>query len=76
MKIGIISVAPPFRGGISAHTSQLIQSLSTQHQITCFNFKRQYPDFLFPGKTQYFDFKDEHSKLINKLVRKLDKLFK
>ena len=58
MEIGIISVAPPFRGGIAAHTSQLIQSLSTHHQITCFNFKRQYPDFLFPGKTQYLEPKE------------------
>lgn len=27
--------------------------LSKSHTVKAFNFKRQYPEFLFPGKTQY-----------------------
>ena len=27
--------------------------LSRQHTVRAFNFKRQYPEFLFPGKTQF-----------------------
>ena len=58
MHIGIISVAPPFRGGIAAHTSQLIQVLSEDHSVKCYNFTRQYPNFLFPGNTQYLEPKE------------------
>ena len=58
MKIAIISVAPPFRGGIAASTSQLIQTLSLNHEVVCYNYKRQYPEFLFPGKTQYLEPKE------------------
>jgi len=31
----------------------LLQELGKQHTVKAFNFKRQYPDLLFPGKTQY-----------------------
>lgn len=53
MKIAIVSPAPPYRGGIAAHTSLLIDELVQNHEILCVNFTRQYPEFLFPGKTQY-----------------------
>ena len=33
MYIAIISVAPPYRGGISQHTSILAQKLSQKHPI-------------------------------------------
>ena len=59
MRIAIISVAPPYRGGIAAHTSQLIRELTKdKHSVSCYNFTRQYPDFLFPGKTQYLEPKE------------------
>ena len=60
MKIVLVSVAPPYRGGISTHLAILSQHLSESHSVEVFNFKRQYPDFLFPGKTQFFD-NDEFS---------------
>ena len=53
MKIVIIGVAPPYRGGISLHNALLFNELSKRHDVICYNFIRQYPDFLFPGKTQY-----------------------
>ena len=55
MQIALISVAPPYRGGISKHTSILIEKLSLHHSVDVINYSRQYPNFLFPGKTQYLD---------------------
>ena len=55
MKIALISVAPPYRGGISKHTSILVEKLSEKHIVDLLNYSRQYPDFLFPGKSQYID---------------------
>ena len=52
MHIAIISVAPPYRGGISKFTSTLVKKISKKHLIKVINFKRQYPYFLFPGKSQ------------------------
>jgi hypothetical protein len=31
----------------------LLTELGKKHQVKAFNFKRQYPGLLFPGKTQY-----------------------
>jgi glycosyltransferase involved in cell wall biosynthesis len=55
MQIALISVAPPYRGGISKHTSILVEKLSLHHSVDVINYSRQYPNFLFPGKTQYLD---------------------
>ena len=33
--------------------------LGKSHEVKAFNFKRQYPDLLFPGKTQYVSADDE-----------------
>ena len=60
MQIALISVAPPYRGGISKHTSILVKNLSQNHSVDVINYSRQYPDFLFPGKTQYLDDKSEN----------------
>ena len=56
MKIAIISVAPPYRGGISKHTSILLENLSNKkYNVDLINYSRQYPNLLFPGKSQYID---------------------
>ena len=59
MQIALISVAPPYRGGISKHTSVLVEKLSINHLVDVINYSRQYPEFLFPGKTQYLENKSE-----------------
>ena len=59
MQIALISVAPPYRGGISKHTSILAENISKTHSVDIMNYSRQYPMFLFPGKSQYMD---EHIK--------------
>lgn len=53
MRIAILSCFYPYRGGISQFNSCLLEELSKEHTVKAFNFKRQYPDLLFPGKTQY-----------------------
>ena len=60
MQIALISAAPPYRGGISKQTSILVENLSKNHSVDVINYSRQYPDFLFPGKTQYLDDKSEN----------------
>ena len=53
MRIAILSCFYPYRGGISQFNTCLLNELSKQHTVKAFNFKRQYPNFLFPGKTQF-----------------------
>ncbi|MBR2135267.1 MAG: glycosyltransferase [Bacteroidales bacterium] len=52
MRIAILSCFYPFRGGISQFNTYLLEELSKKHTVKAFNFKRQYPGILFPGKTQ------------------------
>lgn len=53
MKVAILSCFPPYRGGISQFNASLLEELGKWHDMIPFNFKRQYPSFLFPGETQY-----------------------
>jgi glycosyltransferase involved in cell wall biosynthesis len=53
MKAVIVSTAYPMRGGIAQYTAILYKYLSFSHKVKVFSFKRQYPEFLFPGKTQF-----------------------
>ena len=59
MKIAILSCFYPYRGGISQFNACLYGELSKTHVVRAFNFKRQYPEFLFPGKTQLVTADDE-----------------
>ena len=59
MKIAILSCFYPYRGGISQFNACLYGELSKNHIVKAFNFKRQYPEFLFPGKTQFVTDDDE-----------------
>ncbi len=53
MRLSLISVGPPYRGGISDLSALLYEELSKNHQIQFVNYSRQYPALLFPGKTEY-----------------------
>ena len=59
MKIAILSCFYPFRGGIAQFNANLFEELGKKHDVRAFNFSRQYPDLLFPGKTQYVTPEDE-----------------
>ena len=51
MKIDLIGPSYPFRGGISHYTTLLFKELKKKHSAKFYSFNRQYPSFLFPGKT-------------------------
>lgn len=63
MKIAILSCFYPYRGGISQFNACLYGELGKRHDVKAFNFSRQYPEFLFPGKTQYVTEDDEAVKI-------------
>lgn len=51
MQVVLIGPTYPFRGGISHYTTLLYQHLGKRHKGLLISFKRQYPAFLFPGRT-------------------------
>lgn len=53
MKIAMLSTFYPYRGGIAQFNGLLFRELEKEHEVKAFNFKRQYPNLLFPGDTQY-----------------------
>jgi glycosyltransferase involved in cell wall biosynthesis len=53
MKIAFLSTFYPFRGGIAQFNALMYRAFEREHTVKAFTFKRQYPDFLFPGETQY-----------------------
>ena len=53
MKIAIIGSIYPFRGGVAQYTTLLARELAKRNRILMISFKRQYPDFLFPGRSNF-----------------------
>jgi len=70
VKIGYLSTFYPFRGGIAQFNAALLKELSLANQVLAFNFKRQYPEFLFPGSTQFVTENDNAEPVES--IRKLD----
>ena len=59
MKIALLSCFYPYRGGISQFNACLFEELGKTNDVKAFNFSRQYPEILFPGKTQKVSEDDE-----------------
>ncbi|MFM2305941.1 MAG: hypothetical protein RLZZ367_610 [Bacteroidota bacterium] len=56
MKVVILGSAHPLRGGLASYNERLAREYMKQgHSVQIFTFSLQYPDFLFPGTTQYSD---------------------
>ena len=54
MKIALLGPAHPYRGGLAAFNERLATQLVREgHEVTVYTFTLQYPNFLFPGKTQF-----------------------
>jgi glycosyltransferase involved in cell wall biosynthesis/SAM-dependent methyltransferase len=51
MRIALVGPTYPFRGGIAHHTTILCKTLRAKHDVRFYTFSRQYPQLLFPGKT-------------------------
>lgn len=56
MNIVIIGSAHPLRGGLATFNERMAKQLQDEgHSVTIYSFSLQYPNFLFPGKTQFTD---------------------
>lgn len=54
MKVVILGSAHPFRGGLAAYNERLAREFIRQgHSVQIYTFSLQYPEFLFPGTSQY-----------------------
>lgn len=50
----LVGPAYPYRGGIAHFLETIYQGMKARgHQVSAVTFTRQYPELLFPGKTQY-----------------------
>jgi glycosyltransferase involved in cell wall biosynthesis len=68
MRIAYLSVFYPYRGGISQFNAALYRALEKQHEVKAFNFKRLYPNFLFPGKSQFVENTDSADAITSQRV--------
>ncbi|MDR1371982.1 MAG: glycosyltransferase [Dysgonamonadaceae bacterium] len=55
MKFAVLSPFYPYRGGISQFTMMLCRELNMENEVKVFSFSRLYPNFLFPGKSQFVE---------------------
>lgn len=58
-RIALISAFYPYRGGIAQFSANLYRALENENEVSAFTFIRQYPNFLFPGKTQMVEENDK-----------------
>lgn len=68
MRIAYLSTFYPFRGGIAQFNADLLEAFGKDHDVKAFTFTRQYPSFLFPGKTQYVTAQDKAKKVDSQAV--------
>ena len=68
MRIAYLSTFYPFRGGIAQFNADLLEEFGRHHEVKAFTFTRQYPSFLFPGKTQYVTPGDKAKKVESEAI--------
>lgn len=74
-KIVIIGPAHPIRGGLAAFNERLARQLAAQgNEVSIHTFSFQYPEFMFPGKTQYADGPGPADLRIHRTVHSLNPL--
>jgi len=71
VKIVIVGTFPPYRGGISNFYQTLYEKLSHSHDVTAINFSLQYPNVLFPGKSQ-FDNNQKSDSNIERIINSIN----
>ncbi len=73
-RVGVVGPMHPYRGGIAHFTEMTVQGLDERgHDVQPLSFARQYPELLFPGKTQ-FEPDDEAPAIVRRAPRLLDPL--
>ncbi|MGL6022950.1 MAG: glycosyltransferase [Chitinophagaceae bacterium] len=75
MKVVLVGTAFPYRGGLASFNEALIRKLQAR-DIDCVikTFSLQYPNFLFPGKTQFSDSPTPQDLQIQRVVNAIDPL--
>ncbi|MCP3978212.1 MAG: glycosyltransferase [bacterium] len=58
LRIALVGLTHPFRGGIAHYTTLLCRALRERHEVRFFALSRQYPKLLFPGTKQTDDSDD------------------
>jgi len=73
VKIIIVGTAYPFRGGLAAFNERLAKEFVKEgNEIEIMTFTVQYPDFLFPGKTQFSSEKPPEGLKITRRINSID----
>lgn len=52
-RIGLVGPLHPWRGGLAQYLQLLGEALEAHAEVRAVTFTRQYPDFLFPGTSQF-----------------------
>ena len=73
MKAVLIGPTHPYRGGIAHYTTSLYLALAKENEVLFVSFSYQYPDWLFPGKS---DLDNSRKPLKAKDVRRIIHPFK
>lgn len=64
MKIAYLSTFYPYRGGIAQFNAALYKAfIAKGHEAVAYTFLRQYPELLFPGKSQFVQPGDNAEKI-------------
>lgn len=64
MKIAIVSAIYPYKGGIAQFAGAMHSGFENLgHEVKAFTFSRQYPQFLYPGDSQYVSDEDNVEKI-------------
>lgn len=72
MKIIILGTAYPYRGGLAVYNERLAREFQKEgNEVEIWTFSLQYPNFLFPGKTQ---FSEEAAPKDLKILRKANSI--
>jgi len=73
--VKIIGTAFPFRGGLAAYNERLANEYLKQgYNVSIETFKLQYPNFLFPGKTQYAEGEPPENLEIKRTINSINPL--
>ncbi|MGV8134209.1 MAG: glycosyltransferase [Mangrovibacterium sp.] len=71
--VKIIGAAYPYRGGLAAYNERLAREFTAKgYQVEMETFTLQYPGILFPGKTQYADWKAPEGLSIKRTVNSVN----
>lgn len=71
--VKIIGTAFPFRGGLAAYNERLAREyLKEGYDVTIETFTLQYPQILFPGKTQYAEGESPQNLKIRRTINSIN----